>query len=296
MDYELYHYGVKGMKWGIRRYQRRDGRLTPEGRKRYQQMSLVETDNRLRSEIAKGRKQIEAHNLIGAARRGYRVSQSTNQMKMYGGTINPDTELKRMARLKKDSKYGNKYMTFDPNDNDVYKAYWVLKEGARYQQSYKPKRSLKIAGSLDYLDAHLKVSPKFSNTKLHEVETIVKDRYPEQSRYIRKAIKKMASNMTVSEAVKNMNPDEIAAFITATGRGAGLYSLMDNHKTSTEIVSILKKKGFDGVIDVEDSYVWGNGNIATFPLVVFDNDAVENIGSKRITKKEAEETKKKTFS
>jgi len=29
---ELYHYGVKGMHWGIRRYQTSDGRLTPEGK------------------------------------------------------------------------------------------------------------------------------------------------------------------------------------------------------------------------------------------------------------------------
>lgn len=35
--YELYHAGVKGMKWGIRRYQNKDGSLTPEGRKRYGQ-------------------------------------------------------------------------------------------------------------------------------------------------------------------------------------------------------------------------------------------------------------------
>lgn len=33
-DY-ISHFGVKGMKWGIRRYQNRDGSLTPEGRKRY---------------------------------------------------------------------------------------------------------------------------------------------------------------------------------------------------------------------------------------------------------------------
>ena len=40
MDYiiyngELYHWGIKGMKWGVRRYQNKDGSLTPAGKKRY---------------------------------------------------------------------------------------------------------------------------------------------------------------------------------------------------------------------------------------------------------------------
>lgn len=30
----LYHHGVKGMKWGVRRYQNKDGSLTAEGRRR----------------------------------------------------------------------------------------------------------------------------------------------------------------------------------------------------------------------------------------------------------------------
>ena len=32
---ELYHYGILGMKWGVRRYQNKDGSLTPAGRRHY---------------------------------------------------------------------------------------------------------------------------------------------------------------------------------------------------------------------------------------------------------------------
>ena len=34
MENELYHYGVKGQKWGVRRYQNSDGSLTDAGKKR----------------------------------------------------------------------------------------------------------------------------------------------------------------------------------------------------------------------------------------------------------------------
>lgn len=36
---ELYHWGVKGQKWGVRRYRNKDGTLTEAGKKRYSEMS-----------------------------------------------------------------------------------------------------------------------------------------------------------------------------------------------------------------------------------------------------------------
>ena len=35
LNNDLRHHGIKGMKWGVRRYQNKDGSLTPAGKKRY---------------------------------------------------------------------------------------------------------------------------------------------------------------------------------------------------------------------------------------------------------------------
>lgn len=56
---ELYHHGIKGQKWGVRRYQNKDGSLTTAGRKRIKSefSKRLETDieyeKKLNSELSK---------------------------------------------------------------------------------------------------------------------------------------------------------------------------------------------------------------------------------------------------
>jgi hypothetical protein len=48
-DNKLYHHGVKGQKWGVRRYQNKDGSLTPLGEKRADRLNASKTAEELKA-------------------------------------------------------------------------------------------------------------------------------------------------------------------------------------------------------------------------------------------------------
>lgn len=66
-DGELYHHGIKGMKWGIRRYQSKDGSLTTAGKKRYSNKEIRQDRDVIRKELASH----GGSNLTGDAKKAY---------------------------------------------------------------------------------------------------------------------------------------------------------------------------------------------------------------------------------
>lgn len=76
---DLQHWGVKGMKWGVRRYQNKDGTLTDAGKKRYN----LDTDGNLvkkKSASEMTTEELEAETKRLAAMKNYQETlRSTRQ-------------------------------------------------------------------------------------------------------------------------------------------------------------------------------------------------------------------------
>ena len=95
---ELHHWGVKGMKWGVRRYQDKDGTLTNAGQRRYTR------DQRENRGKTKGNKVGEADPnrwVKEDLERSKRLAESTNTMTNRLTQIN-DRQIKNKPKVKMD--------------------------------------------------------------------------------------------------------------------------------------------------------------------------------------------------
>lgn len=85
---ELQHWGIKGMRWGVRRYQNKDGTLTLAGKRREKQLAKQRVENLKKAREAK------------AERKSKIATDSLSPKKMTEKELND-----RIARLELEKKY-----------------------------------------------------------------------------------------------------------------------------------------------------------------------------------------------
>lgn len=99
---ELKHYGVRGMRWGVRRYQNKDGSLTNAGKKRYdrdvRENNAKKKDNRINIDGPDPNRWVKED--IGRSKRVVdSTSDAIRELKKVDGSLRSSSKKPDVSRL-----------------------------------------------------------------------------------------------------------------------------------------------------------------------------------------------------
>ena len=105
METYLMHHGIKGQRWGVRRYQNEDGSLTPAGKKRYSNGNLAYKD--FKKAIRR--------------QRGEKLGQSNRWMSGYGIGEKSDRLIKETDKKRQEYANSPQYKQWLKKYDNYYK-------------------------------------------------------------------------------------------------------------------------------------------------------------------------------
>lgn len=287
---ELYHHGVKGQKWGVRRYQYADGSLTPAGRKRYSSNAssngfdkLMNTEvkhlvNSARTQIT-GKQYVDGYLKQGTTLARIQTAENFEKFAFYATYKKHDTDeymglfgKNLMSRAHGEAKRAEKEAAASGSEEDLARAQELRNKADNtkvYQLKLEAINKLKIPSDENASDitAKLLKEPDFNdNVRASLIDSKEKMKRPTQQVLFNRALSAMEkdpSKLTSQEKVAiykafnlslvNHNPQEIAAQDRFYGE--------------------LKKKGYNALLDYNDKEF--SSYHAKRPMIVFDVDSVK---------------------
>lgn len=297
-SHELYHYGIKGQRWGVRRFQNQDGTLTAKGKKRYSEgeASSAPTKSKHRQKLeakymARGmskedaeyeaNRQIKTEKIIAgiagvtvAAAATYVIAKNVRERSDHiiksgsqfqriaeNSSINTDHAFYTTANSKDKIKYAGTYAK-TIQDNQLHKA--------QFNSLYKAPGVHKITLNAD---SDIKV---VSRKKAADLFTDLYKNDPDFRENFKKSNQTMLNSGNIGKAHEvfaKANERLTDRQLKKQGYDAFNMGLVNHDKYGSAVAdkfySKLKSMGYDAIDDINDRKY--SGYRAKQPVIIFNN-------------------------
>lgn len=124
---DLYHHGIKGQRWGVRRFENEDGTLTSAGKKRYSNKEIKEARDKISSALDKDL----------SARSRYRNNPTDSNYNKWVNSTNKYKEVQKQYKAIADQKLTSEKVTKAVQVGAVIGSVALIAIGTKIARTYK---------------------------------------------------------------------------------------------------------------------------------------------------------------